>query len=224
MDPIDPGMLVPAIGAMIYASDEPVPPKEIAGVLGGVPVEDVERAVEELSQLLSDVGIGLSVERVAGGYRLATRSEVGPWVRRFFQQRNRTRLSPAALETLAIVAYRQPVTAPEIQAIRGKDPVASLKSLLDKKMIRILGKKKVVGSPLLYGTRKQFLVHFGLDGLSDLPSVEDFDEFLGALDSEQGNLFRGDGDPGDRAVTQDEAPEDAELDMLAKLPENEESH
>jgi len=224
-------MLVPAIGAMIYASDEPVPSKEIAGVLGGVPVDDVERAVEELTQLLSGAGIGLSVERVAGGYRLATRSEVGPWVRRFFQQRNRTRLSPAALETLAIVAYRQPVTAPEIQAIRGKDPSASLKSLVDKKMLRILGKKKVVGSPLLYGTRKQFLVHFGLDGLSDLPSVEDFDEFLGALDSDQGSLFRAEADgegEGETAestdLPEDDVSEADELDMLSRVPENEESH
>ncbi len=92
---------------------------------------------------------------------MATQAEVGPWVRRFFQNRNRTRLTAAALETLAIVAYRQPITAPEIQAIRGKDSSAALKSLLEKKMTRILGKKKVVGNPLLYGTRKQFLLHFG---------------------------------------------------------------
>jgi segregation and condensation protein B len=108
---------------------------------------------------------------------------VGPWVRRFFQQRNRTRLSPAALETLAIVAYRQPVTGPEIQAIRGKDPGAALKGLLDKKLVRCLGRKKVVGSPLLYGTPREFLVHFGLNSLEDLPSIEDFDQFLEVLDA-----------------------------------------
>lgn len=187
---IDKDMLVPAVGAMIYASDEPVPPKELAGVLDGIPVDEVKGAIERFSDCLREAGVGLEVEQIAGGYRLATRSDVGPWVRRFFQQRNRTRLSPAGLETLAIVAYRQPVTAPEIQAIRGKDPSASLKSLLDKKMIRILGKKKVVGNPLLYGTRKQFLVHFGLNSLSDLPSVDDFDEFLGALESDQGKLFQ----------------------------------
>jgi len=125
-------------------------------------------------------GAGLQIERVAGGFRVATRSEVGAWVRRFFRQRNRTRLSPAALETLAIVAYRQPITAPEIQAIRGVDPSASLKSLVEKKLVRILGKKKVVGHPLLYGTSRHFLVHFGLDRLQDLPPIDDFQELLGA--------------------------------------------
>ena len=101
--------------------------------------------------------------------------------RRFFRQRNRTRLSPPALETLAIVAYRQPVTSPEIQAIRGKDPSAALKGLLDRRLIRIMGKKKVVGNPLIYGSTKEFLVHFGLDTLKDLPSIEEFDAFVGAL-------------------------------------------
>jgi len=114
--------------------------------------------------------------------RLATRTEVGPWVRQFFRQRNRTRLSPAALETLAIVAYRQPITAPEIQAIRGVDATASLKSLLEKKLVRILGKKKVVGSPLLYGTSRHFLVHFGLNALGDLPPIDEFNAILGSLE------------------------------------------
>ena len=90
----------------------------------------------------------------------------------------------AALETLAIVAYRQPMTSPEIQAIRGKDPSAALKGLLDKKLVRIVGKKKVVGSPLLYGTSKQFLIHFGLDSLQDLPSMEEFDAFVEAFERE----------------------------------------
>jgi segregation and condensation protein B len=98
-------------------------------------------------------------------------------------------LSPAALETLAIVAYRQPVTSPEIQAIRGVDPGASLKSLLEKKMLRILGRKRVVGNPLLYGTSRQFLVHFGLNALEDLPSIQDFEQFLGALDGTPPPLF-----------------------------------
>ena len=101
--------------------------------------------------------------------------------RQFFRQRNRTRLTPAGLETLAIVAYRQPITAPEIQAIRGVDPSGTLRSLLEKRMIRILGKKKVIGSPFLYGTTRDFLVHFGLDDLDDLPSLEEFEEILGGL-------------------------------------------
>ena len=123
-------------------------------------------------------------------------------MREFIRQRNRARLTPAGLETLAIVAYRQPVTAPEIQAIRGKDSTASLKTLLDKKLLRILGKKKVVGRPLLYGTSKHFLVHFGLDSLGDLPSIEAFDEFVGALESGQPSFF-------------DSAPDEVEADEEA---------
>jgi len=174
-------LLVSAVGAVIFASEEPVDPKEIAEAFGGLDEEAVESAIRRLAEGHAGGESGLRVERVAGGYRLATRPEVGAWVRQFMRQRNRARLSPAALETLAVVAYRQPVTVPEIQAIRGKDPTAALKNLVDKRLVRILGKKKVVGNPLLYGTSKKFLVHFGLDSLADLPSIEEFDEFIGSL-------------------------------------------
>ena len=130
-DPVTDEMLVPAVGAVIFASDEPVKAKEIARSLGGVDLDAVEQAIQSLQEEYDKNGAGLRLERIAGGVRLATRPEVGSWVRSFFQQQNRTRLTPAALETLAITAYRQPVTAPEIQAIRGKDPSAAIKSLLD---------------------------------------------------------------------------------------------
>jgi segregation and condensation protein B len=175
--------LVAAVGAVIFASPEPVEAREIADALGaGLTVADVEEAIERLESIHRDSDTGIVVERVAGGVRLVTRKDVGAWVRSFFRQRNRTRLSPAALETLAIVAYRQPVTAPEIQAIRGKDPTAALKGLVDKKLVTALGRKKVVGSPLLYGTSKYFLEHFGLNNLADLPSMEEFDQLIGLVD------------------------------------------
>jgi segregation and condensation protein B len=177
-----PEELIAAVGAVIFASGEPVRPIEIAEAFGDVEAEQIEQAIRALERQYAGNRAGLRLERVAGGVRLATRPEVAERVRQFFRQRNRARLSPAALETLAIVAYRQPVTAPEIQAIRGKDPSAALKGLLDKKLVRILGKKKVVGSPLLYGTSKQFLIHFGLDGLEDLPSMEEFDAFVQAFE------------------------------------------
>jgi len=174
--------LVAAVGAVIFASAEPVQPREIAEAFGEVSTEAIEEAIGTLERQYADNRAGLRLERVAGGVRLATRPEVAEWVRQFFRQRNRARLSPAALETLAIVAYRQPVTGPAIQAIRGKDPTAALKGLLDKKLVRIVGKKKVVGSPLLYGTSKQFLIHFGLNGLEDLPAMEEFDAFVEAFE------------------------------------------
>jgi segregation and condensation protein B len=167
--------------AVIFATGEPVQPREIAEAFRGLDEETVERALDEISGEYGKGEGGLLLERVAGGYRLATQPRVGAWVRQYFRQRNRTRLSPAALETLAIVAYRQPVTSPEIQAIRGVDPSGALRSLLDKRMVRILGKKRVVGNPLLYGSTKQFLIHFGLNSLEDLPAIEDFEELVGDL-------------------------------------------
>jgi len=171
--------LVPAVGAAIFASDEPVDAAELARAFGGIEVAEVEAAVRALEKSLEQSRSGLRIEAVAGGFRLATRPEVGAWVRQYMRQRNRTRLSPAAIETLAIIAYRQPVTLPEIQSIRGRDPAAAVKTLLDKKLIRLLGRKKVVGHPLLYGTSKQFLIHFGLNRLGDLPSMEEFGELAG---------------------------------------------
>lgn len=176
-------LLVPAMGAVVFASGEPVHPSEILDSFPDLEPGDVEAAFQALQQDLDRSSAGLRLECVAGGYRLSTRPEVGALVRNFFRRRHRARLSPASLETLAMVAYRQPITAPEIQAIRGKDSSASLKNLLDKKLLRILGRKKVVGSPLLYGTSKHFLVHFGLNSLEDLPAIEDFDTFVDALES-----------------------------------------
>ena len=176
-----PELLVATLGAALFACDEPMSAREIAEAFRGLAVEEVDDALLRLQQALDRAEVGLRVESVAGGFQLSTRPEVGPWVRRFFRERNRARLSPAALETLAVVAYRQPVTAPEIQAIRGKDPTASLKTLLDKRLLRLLGRKKVVGNPLLYGTSKEFLVHFGLNSLGDLPAIEDFEGFAEAL-------------------------------------------
>jgi len=177
--PLTDEWLVPAVGAAIFASEEPVAASELARAFGGIAVCEVEAAVRMLEESLEQSRSGLRIEAVAGGFRLATRPEVGAWVRQYMRQRNRTRLSPAAIETLAIVAYRQPVTMPEIQSIRGRDPSAAVKTLLDKKLIRPLGRKKVVGHPLLYGTSKQFLIHFGLNHLGDLPSMEEFGELAG---------------------------------------------
>ncbi len=173
--------LVAAVEAVLFAAAEPVHPREIADAFEGVSESDVAAAIDELKRRCAEGPGGLVVEQVAGAFRLATKPEVGVLVRQFFRQRNRTRLSPAALETLAIVAYRQPITLAEIQAVRGVDPSGALKSLLEKAMVRILGRKKVVGNPLLYGTTKQFLVHFGLNRLEDLPSIEELEGFAGAI-------------------------------------------
>jgi segregation and condensation protein B len=202
-----PNDLLPAvIEALVFSSGEPIALQELVASLPGVDAEQVEQALDELEQRYRDQGAGLKVERVAGGFQLATRSQVGPWVRRFFRHRNRTRISAAALETLAVIAYKQPVTAPEIQAIRGKDPSASLKTLLEKKLVRILGKKKVIGRPLLYGTSRQFLVHFGLDKLDDLPAFEEFEQLVDSLESFQALADEGEAAEEAEAATEVESP------------------
>jgi segregation and condensation protein B len=210
---VDAGLLIPAVGAVIFASGEPVAAREIAEVFGSVDEEQVEEAIRRLNDAHTQGASGLRVEKIAGGYRLATRPDVGSLVRQFMRQRNRTRLSAAALETLAIVAYRQPVTIPEIQAIRGKDPTAAVKNLLDKKLLRILGKKKVVGSPMLYGTSKHFLVHFGLDSLDDLPSIEEFEGFVDALEGGAGDLLA---QGGDEAPGSEDSPDPESGDAATK--------
>jgi len=160
--------------ALIYVSEEPVKEEEILGVFPADRSEIVRRALEELVLEYSAVPRGLRIVRVAGGYRMQTRPEHDSWIRSLYRLRTRIRLSRAALETLAIIAYRQPVTAPEIQSIRGAHPMGVLQTLLERRLIRTLGRKKVVGKPILYGTTEEFLVHFGLNSLADLPSLEDF--------------------------------------------------
>lgn len=124
---------------------------------------------------------GIMVEEVAGGVRLVTRPELVGWLRRFFDVAGGTKLSMAALETLAIIAYRQPITGPEIQELRSVSPAGVIKTLLERRMVRIAGRKEVVGKPFLYATTREFLIHFGLKSLKDLPPLEDFEETFGGL-------------------------------------------
>lgn len=181
MPALDRETLCAVLEAVIFTSTEPVRIEEIREALEGIAEDDLAAALAELERRYAEPVSGLRLERVAGGLQFATRPRVGYWVRQFVRQRNRTRLSAAGLETLAIVAYRQPVTAPEIQSIRGKDPAGPLKTLLEKRLVRIMGKKKVIGRPILYGTTREFLVHFGLDSLEDLPAFEEFEALVGAL-------------------------------------------
>ncbi|HEU5179592.1 MAG TPA: SMC-Scp complex subunit ScpB [Candidatus Polarisedimenticolia bacterium] len=160
--------------ALIYVSEEPVKQEEILSALPQEQREEILQCLEELLLEYSGTPRGLRIVQVAGGYRMQTRPEHDAWIRNLYRQRNKVRLSRAALETLAIIAYRQPVTSPEIQAIRGANPMGVLQTLLERRLVRTLGRKKVVGKPILYGTTDEFLIHFGLNGLGDLPSLEDF--------------------------------------------------
>jgi segregation and condensation protein B len=165
--------------ALIFASPQPVTPQEIGRVLGGVPKEAWLGALEELRAEYGRDGRGLQLIEVAAGFQITTRPEYNDWIRELLDPKSPTRLSIQALETLAVIAYKQPVTLPEIIELRGVKSGGVLKTLLEKRLIRITGRKEVVGRPILYGTTKQFLLHFGLKDLGELPKIEEFAEVLG---------------------------------------------
>jgi segregation and condensation protein B len=164
--------------ALIFASPEPLTPKAIHKILDAEPKEDVQTALAELKRDYENRG-GLQLVEVAGGYQIVTRPDLHEWVRRLFHERSSQKLTVQALETLAVIAYRQPVTAAEITDIRGVNTSGVLNTLLERHLIKIVGRKQVVGRPFMYATTKEFLIRFGLNDLSDLPKVEDMAEALG---------------------------------------------
>jgi len=175
------GEMEAAIEAILFVASEPVPRTRLIELFDE---DEREQAAAALAAVLERYAggeaRGVMVEDVAGGVRLVTRPEMGVWLRRFFDVASGSKLSMAALETLAIVAFRQPITGPEIQELRSVNPVGVLKTLLEKRLVRISGRKEVVGKPFLYATTREFLVHFGLNSLRDLPPLEEFEETFGA--------------------------------------------
>ncbi len=166
------------IEALVFASPEPLTPKALFKLLDSEPREDVERA---LASLKADYRPerGLQIVEIAGGLQIVTRTDLHEWVRRLFHERKTSKLSVQALETLAVVAYRQPVTAAEITEIRGVNTSGVLGTLIERKLVKIAGRKPVVGRPFLYATTREFLMRFGLNDLTDLPKVEDMADVLG---------------------------------------------
>ena len=166
------------IEALIFASPEPLTPKAIFKLLDSEAKEDVQAALAELKRDYERPG-GLQLVEVAGGFQIATRPDLHEWVRRLFHERSTQKLTAQSLETLAVIAYKQPITALEISEIRGVDTSGVLNTLLERHLIKIAGRKQVVGRPFLYATTKEFLIRFGLNDLTDLPKVEDMAEALG---------------------------------------------
>ncbi|HEX2164689.1 MAG TPA: SMC-Scp complex subunit ScpB, partial [Thermoanaerobaculia bacterium] len=184
-----------AIEAVLFVSSEPVPRERLAEMFDEADRAEAAAAIDAVVRRYAAEGggdgeggeggdgaggggRGVFVEEVAGGVRLVTRPEMNPWLRRFFEVTGSQKLSMAAIETLAIIAYRQPMTAPEIQELRSVSPSGVIKTLLERRMIRIAGRKEVVGRPFLYCTTREFLVHFGLKSLKDLPPLDELDEAL----------------------------------------------
>ncbi len=174
-----------ALEAILFVSSEPVPRTKLLELFEEGEREQAAEALEAVLARYAGEDRGVLVEDVAGGVRLATRPEVVGWLRRFFDVSGGNKLSMAALETLAIIAYRQPITGPEIQELRGVSAAGVLKTLLERRMVRIVGRKEVVGKPFLYGTTREFLVHFGLNSLKDLPPLEELEESFGSGDASE---------------------------------------
>ena len=175
----DPQTLKPILEALIFASPEPLTLKEMAQLLAAEASRaEVEQALALLRHDYEGRG-GLQLVEVAGGYQIVTRPDLHEYVRRLFHERTSQKLSVPALETLAVIAYRQPVTAPEIAEIRGVNTSGVLNTLITRKLVKVVGRKQVVGRPFMYGTTRDFLDKFGLNDLSDLPKVEDLADVLG---------------------------------------------
>jgi segregation and condensation protein B len=169
-----------AVEAIIYAAEEPATPAQIAAATGA-DLAAVTEAIAALTARYSSDESGIEVRAVAGGYRMATKAQHHECVRQFLKNlKPPVRLSLAALETLAVIAYRQPVTLPEVREIRGVDPAGVINTLLDKKLVTTAGRKEVIGKPILYKTTREFLVQFGLSGLRDLPTLKEFEEMTQA--------------------------------------------
>src|SRR3972149_786517 len=163
---------IDVVEALLFASDTPVEVGRIQEVLDLGSAAEARALVEDLKARYEGEERGLQIVEVGGGFRMVTRPEVAPWLVRLAKSRTRSRLSRSALETLAIVAYRQPVSRPEIDVVRGVNSDAVLESLLDRRLIRIAGRKDAPGRPFLYETTREFLVAFGLRDLTELPQVE----------------------------------------------------
>jgi segregation and condensation protein B len=160
------------VEALLFASDTPVEAERLREVLDLDSVDDVRAGLARLGERYAEQGSALQIVEAGGGFRLVTRPEVAPWLVRLARTRTRARLSRPALETLAIIAYRQPISRPDVDAIRGVNSEGVLDNLMEKRMVRIAGRKEAPGRPFLYETTREFLLAFGLRALGDLPAFE----------------------------------------------------
>ena len=165
------------VEALLFAANTPLGLSRLAQIVGKAPPEIIE-AIDTLNQDYEVTGRTFRIHQVSSGYQLYTISDYGQWIRSLYQHTHRVKLTRPSLEVLAIVAYEQPVTKPEIEKLRGVDSSGPIMTLLDRKLIQVEGRAKRPGSPFLYRTTKEFLRYFGINDLNDLPRKEDLEEFL----------------------------------------------
>lgn len=164
--------------ALLFASDEPLSGKKIASVIEDVSTADVGASIDRLTTRIRSETPSIVLEQVAGGWQLSTNAEYAEYVARLYSKRRKQRLSKAALETVAIIAYKQPITRAEIETIRGVGCGGVVTTLMERSLIKIVGKARVLGAPFLYGTTQEFLEYLGINSLKDLPSMEELEALL----------------------------------------------
>ena len=168
------------IEAILLTAEDPVSPGRLVSLLKGLNGRDIREAVDALKEQYEQAGHGITIIEVANGFQLATRQELSPWIRKFHKEKSQIRLSQAALETLSIVAFKQPLTRIEVDSIRGVNSAGVLQTLMELNMVRIVGRSDGIGKPMLFGTTREFLIHFGLKSLTDLPKPKELEELLAA--------------------------------------------
>ncbi len=168
----------PIIEALLFASEKPLSAERIQAVIKDITPEQIQQAMDSLNEKYQSAGHSFAVKKVAGGFRMYTLPDFAPWVKALFSHSRREKLSPQALEVLSIVAYKQPIVKSEINRLRGVNSEGPLFTLLDRKLITIVGRKPAPGRPLLYGTTQEFLTHFGLNDVDDLPRMEELEAIL----------------------------------------------
>ncbi|HAZ10590.1 MAG TPA: SMC-Scp complex subunit ScpB [Candidatus Omnitrophica bacterium] len=162
------------IEAMLFVSDKPLFLSEIRIVLEGPDANEIKDVIAELTSEFETHGRALRIKEIAGGYQIVTDTVFAPWLKKLYKTAGADRLSGPSLETLAIIAYKQPATKPEIEAIRGVNVDGVLKTLIEKNLVKIMGRRETVGRPIIYGTTQEFLQYFGLNSLDELPKLEEF--------------------------------------------------
>jgi len=168
--------LAAVLEALLFVSPEPIPMSRLTTAIGNVSKSEVEQALIRLEHDLSQEGRGIQLVKLAGGYRLVTKAEYAPWLKRLDKAKAAQKISRSAMESLAIIAYKQPLVRAEIEEIRGVETSGVLRTLLERKLVRIVGRKEVPGRPIMYGTTKFFLEHFGLQDIAQLPPLREFKE------------------------------------------------
>ncbi len=173
------------IEALLFSSDRPIALEQFKKVLDGYDTNQIRLVIEELSADYENQNRGMRVVEIAGGFRMITANNFAPFLKKFYKERKVERLSKQALETLAIIAYKQPLTKLEIESLRNVNVDGVIGSLLEKSLIRITGRKKAPGRPHVFGTTRQFLEYFGLKSLEELPKMEDFSKQVEGLNEPQ---------------------------------------